>query len=493
MNCPGTYRGARITWVLMTVCLFASLRIHAADGRFEVGIPDRSNVFADSPELLEIQHRDRDGEVRSYPGVLVQVSDDESTILTSALDRRGVLSVVDGETTLTAEVIRVDPARNLSLLKTPGLRQDAVVPGRSRLGMNILSVSLRGVAKGQVTGIRRDSDAVITVVHDMGIQSPGVLLDECGQLVAVNQSEAPTALGIDSVMDFLAASQVPMGSQKGCENVLATARLAFQEASERARIAQDQAEQANDAVSALEARLSVSSRRNDELERRAGEARAEADRAAREAAVARALVDDARIQFEQKTRDIETSTTARINEVEAGRRAAEQRLQTALEAQVQANRNRDQLLLLVALVVIVAGLIGVVVWLRMRHVTVSAPEATVRPSNGSLAGQQDVILEGKDDEGARFRVKAGIDRLEKPGGMVIGRHPRDSELLIEHPDVSRRHARIRVVGRQLYLEDLGSTNGTSVNGRAIDQKGQVILVEGDRVVLGSVRLNVGRA
>ena len=49
------------------------------------------------------------------------------------------------------------------------------------------------------------------------------------------------------------------------------------------------------------------------------------------------------------------------------------------------------------------------------------------------------------------------------------------------------------MGRQLYLEDLGSTNGTSVNGRAIDQKGQVILVEGDRVVLGSVRLNVGRA
>ena len=76
--------------------------------------------------------------------------------------------------------------------------------------------------------------------------------------------------------------------------------------------------------------------------------------------------------------------------------------------------------------------------------------------------------------------------------MAIGRNPKDSELVIEHPDVSRRHSRIRVVVRQLYLEDLGSTNGTSVNGRPIDHKGQVVLVEGYRVVLDSVRLNVGR-
>ena len=77
--------------------------------------------------------------------------------------------------------------------------------------------------------------------------------------------------------------------------------------------------------------------------------------------------------------------------------------------------------------------------------------------------------------------------------MVIGRNPKDSELVIEHPDVSRRYSRIRAVVRQLYLEDLGSANGTSVNVRPIDHKGQVALVEGYRVVFDSVRLNVGRA
>ena len=121
-----------------------------------------------------------------------------------------------------------------------------------------------------------------------------------------------------------------------------------------------------------------------------------------------------------------------------------------------------------------------------------AEPSRLRPC-GSLSGQQDVILEGRDDDGTRYRVKAGIDRLQIPGGVVIGRNPKDSELVIEHPDVSRRHARIRVVVRHLYLEDLGSTNGTSVDCRPIDQKGQVALVEGDRVVLDSVRVNVGRA
>ncbi|RPG25147.1 MAG: hypothetical protein CBC10_008495 [Gammaproteobacteria bacterium TMED50] len=59
--------------------------------------------------------------------------------------------------------------------------------------------------------------------------------------------------------------------------------------------------------------------------------------------MARALVEDARVQFEQKTREIETSTTARINWVEAVRRAVEERLETALGAQVQSNRNRDRI------------------------------------------------------------------------------------------------------------------------------------------------------
>ena len=119
MNRAVTCGVGRVSCALMAVWLFACLRVRAAEGLSDVGFPDRSNVFADSPELLEIQHRARDGEIRSYTGVVVSVSDDQSTILTSALDRRGIVRVAHGETTLAVEVVRVDPDRNLSLLKAP--------------------------------------------------------------------------------------------------------------------------------------------------------------------------------------------------------------------------------------------------------------------------------------------------------------------------------------------------------------------------------------
>ncbi|MEM7366438.1 MAG: FHA domain-containing protein [Pseudomonadota bacterium] len=453
-------------------------------------------MYAHWPNLIEIQYRDQDDEVHIHPGVVVDVREGYATVMTQVLGRRGVIRLITGETTLPGEVIRSDPERNLSLLRVAALDQEPVVLGRSQLGMQVLAVSLRGVSAGQVTGIRRDSDAVTSVIHSAGSQLSGVLVDECGQLVAVLPGQTGTGLDSDSVAAFLAASQVSVTRHGSCKTSLSSARLSLQEASERARLAQDQAEQANQAVSSLETRLRDSSRRNDELERRAREARVEADRAAREAAVARALVDDARAQFEQKTRDLENTTIARIDEVEAGRRAAEERLESALAAQAEASRHRDQLMILVAAALVLVSGAGTLVWLRARRVVPDSRNSSAprRPEKSvGLAGAQDVLMEGRDDEGTRFRVRASLDRLQQPSGMVLGRNPRDSELVVEHPDVSRRHARIRIVGRELTIEDLGSTNGTSVNGRPIDKKRQVTLVEGDRVVLGSVRLNVGRA
>ena len=54
--------------------------------------------------------------------------------------------------------------------------------------------------------------------------------------------------------------------------------------------------------------------------------------------------------------------------------------------------------------------------------------------------------------------------LTKPV-TVIGRHPA-CDIVIDHPAVSGRHALFRLVGRTVYVEDLGSTNGTKVNGIA---------------------------
>ena len=50
--------------------------------------------------------------------------------------------------------------------------------------------------------------------------------------------------------------------------------------------------------------------------------------------------------------------------------------------------------------------------------------------------------------------------------LIIGRQ--DSDLLLDDPQVSRRHAVVRAVDGELEVEDLGSANGTFVNGARVD-------------------------
>jgi hypothetical protein len=75
------------------------------------------------------------------------------------------------------------------------------------------------------------------------------------------------------------------------------------------------------------------------------------------------------------------------------------------------------------------------------------------------------------------------------GDNVIGRDPR-SDIWVDVPGVSRRHAIIRVnsSNRRVMLEDLGSTNGTFVRRAPVD--GEVALTDGDLIRVGTVDLTV---
>ena len=95
----------------------------------------------------------------------------------------------------------------------------------------------------------------------------------------------------------------------------------------------------------------------------------------------------------------------------------------------------------------------------------------------------------------RSAAPAGTFRLILPdaeivlteGENLLGRGP-ESVRWIDHETVSRRHARIVVAGATAILEDLGSKNGTSLNGRPIRRP--MPLENGDQVRLGSVPIKV---
>ena len=69
-----------------------------------------------------------------------------------------------------------------------------------------------------------------------------------------------------------------------------------------------------------------------------------------------------------------------------------------------------------------------------------------------------------------------------PGGATIGRG-RQADVVLNDPNVSRQHAEIRPRGGSWVITDLGSTNGSQLNGRRID--GSEVLREGDEIELGA--------
>jgi len=86
---------------------------------------------------------------------------------------------------------------------------------------------------------------------------------------------------------------------------------------------------------------------------------------------------------------------------------------------------------------------------------------------------------------ARFQVQAGPDkgRIINLGtvSQVIGRHS-GCDIVLNDSSVSRRHARLEWSGGQYIITDLGSTNGTWVNGLRIVAK---VLESGDEIALGT--------
>ena len=72
-----------------------------------------------------------------------------------------------------------------------------------------------------------------------------------------------------------------------------------------------------------------------------------------------------------------------------------------------------------------------------------------------------------------------------PTGVTIGRS-RQCEVVLDDPNVSRQHAEIRPRGGSWVLTDLGSTNGSSINGRRIN--GPEVVKPGDEIEIGTSRM-----
>lgn len=101
-----------------------------------------------------------------------------------------------------------------------------------------------------------------------------------------------------------------------------------------------------------------------------------------------------------------------------------------------------------------------------------APAQSQEPSPQDIERQALLVGEGK-----RTPLTAGR--------VMIGRS-HDCDLILDDPNVSRRHAEVRQEGGDWVVADLGSTNGVKVNGRRVDE---ATLEPGDELTLGVSKLS----
>ena len=127
--------------------------------------------------------------------------------------------------------------------------------------------------------------------------------------------------------------------------------------------------------------------------------------------------------------------------------------------------------------------------------TAPAPPA-LEPPAATMVYRPEVPLsedDGPPEEVLRERVTLTVDGRTLPvttGRVVVGRS-RECDIRVEDGNVSRRHFELVQEGPTTWaVADLGSTNGTEVNGRRVSGRKRV--ENGDRITIGGTELVFGR-
>ncbi len=149
--------------------------------------------------------------------------------------------------------------------------------------------------------------------------------------------------------------------------------------------------------------------------------------------------------------------------------------------------------------------------LRERPRVTLQPDPSLRPGEAEVETTvspvaEAVVAEDRSDGGTRVfeipvvRAPEVVIEVREPGRAArripvsgapirIGRAP-ECELVLKDSRVSRRHARLHARDGVLVLTDLGSTNGTLVNGHRVTE---LVLGAGDRIQIGETSLVVEAA
>jgi hypothetical protein len=138
--------------------------------------------------------------------------------------------------------------------------------------------------------------------------------------------------------------------------------------------------------------------------------------------------------------------------------------------------------------VIIVMLCLYIYWRYWRHARRGSNQDTESANETDTQELSEVVL--SDTTSAKIALPNGMEIQLDVNGRVIGRADLARTLALDELGlISRRHFEVKTENEQFYIEDLGSANGTRLNGEEISGKGQVGLNDDDVIEpAGAVQL-----
>lgn len=436
------------------------------------------------PSVVRVINISSSGEISTGSGFVVS---DDGHIVTNhhVVEDWQKLGVIASETDqlLPASEIWSDPRVDLAVLHVPSLSRIKLsfTPSKLPKGADVVAMGFPGigdlpadtkqtvfVTKGAIArygDMRLDSGGplVETIVHSAEVSpgnSGGPLFDLCGRVVGIN-----TAVRAEET-----AARVNLSSRSTILiQQLRKLNVNFSE----------------DSSECTPAAASVGAASGVDIEK----AKEDAESAREDARAARELAD--RLQAEAASGAADAN--ARAENLE--RRAMDIERQTELLRGKIARENLFRNLYQVALTLGLFATILFLIFGRGRKI-VQVVESQTRKLVGGIADamtkrSKSYLLIGMSSNGRPIKFHIQPDWLKREDGVVIGRHARFVDLVIESPNVSRRQFRLLLDKYEgLTVEDLLASNTTHLNGFALSPYEKRPIKVGDAVEFAGTLLSL---
>ena len=360
-----------------------------------------------------------------------------------------------------------------------------------------------GKSKRIIHAVSQNEDAVSGSLIDFNSAQPGMIglsmskallsqtgagvFNNCGELVGIydqlTNARVATAISLPMINSAIvdvsgtnySATDCPSEAEKRVleEDIRTLAReKADAEADEKQKTADETLrltlEKTTEQEEAARKELSEVERKS---KKSIEEIQAELALAKKDVAEKEALAEETEALAEQEKLKIEAEKLA----IEESLRESKEEL---IAAAAKQDKQQETLLMIGAIVLCLLLVVAIIIYFRRSKKTDIDDITNAITAENAETLAFDILIRGEN-----VGVKIPAELIARPRGVVIGRSAADCDFVMDSPEVSRAHIRLSEKDGVLYIEDLGSANGTVLNGLSLKPAQPVAMHHGDALEL----------